>query len=220
MGNGTPVLETPHPFVTLLSNLRYPQRLPMANVTRQTGVFLNAVQIRVNSSSANAHPCNGNMCQLMDFATSYGSQNNNTSCSCIRQIGLGTTTGLSMNLTITYDGDNTLSAEGVMIKRFQQTFINHDDISEYLPIHYERNPRLVHRKLKRIFKYGNDRGGWDIIGWYRAATVSDQGGENGGGEVIQGSINFHICSIMPHDASRFIMNDFENYKIRKDDLTE
>ena len=115
----------------------------------------------------------------------------------------------ALNFEITR-GDIVLPAEGFLSKYFIERFLFRERGFRLTPSHFHGQSAYVQKKIKKVFRYGNQNGGWTIIGWNRMALVDDQAsvqasnqgqggfaGNNQTAQVAQGTTNFHVVKIEP-----------------------
>eukprot|EP00984_Skeletonema_dohrnii_P023808 scaffold12895_cov164-Skeletonema_dohrnii-CCMP3373.AAC.5 len=224
MSNGTAIVETLNPLVLLQPNLRFPRVPPMTTTTLQSGVILHNCRVKYVNHNAMECPCSGSMCDYSEFTAGYG-RTPATVCACVRGQNMGRTTCISVSLSI--EEQNTgvsLSVEGFTSKMFYEQFLVRSSVARMNPQHFHANGIIISKKIKKILKYGNTRGGWSIVGWQKTSLVEDQGGQeqgasiNGSGnQVIQGHSNFHIIRMEPSVPNSFNRDELHNLKI---DLTE
>ena len=227
-----PIIETQLPIVAVKPTLTLPIVLPTMMTSDTSGFILHGCEVSIRNVSAINANCSGAMCDLSPFSNGYNQPGAST-CACFRGNQLGSQTAPSITAIIQSSAiDTPLVVESFISKRFTEDFlVKNGTLATVSPHHYTTPIQFVTKKIKKTFKYINQRGGWTIIGWYRQAMVEDIGGANhnqnnvAGGmnqnnnnnNIEAGHANLHIVRMVPTSPGRINRTDFDRKKI---DLVE
>ena len=227
-----PIIETLLPLVALKPTLLLPTVLPTMMTTRTSSFILHDCTVTVRNVSVTHCPCSGAVCDLGPFSIGYN-QTGAKACACMRGNQLGSQTAPMITANIECSGVSfPLVVESFISKRFTEDFIvKNGSLNTVSPHHYMNQIQIVSKKIRKIFKYINGRGGWTIIGWYRQAMVEDVGANqnqnnvaggmnqgNNNNNIEAGHANLHIVRMVPTSPNMINRVEFERKKIDLDQL--
>jgi len=202
LANDIPIIETDHPFVTLLPasperSIDICQNLP-ANDTR--GFIIHGSRIQLHTYSCRTGLCSGYFCdrqrvvELDTMRKGCGCYHTGRNCSIVFKFDMQA----SYNSTVIEISDYTSV-------QFQEIFLNGklplgcgEETFGVTTSHYEN----LFETFSDIFTHVNNLGGWTILGWSKRGHINDFCSEHSTtGKVDSAEVTHHVVNIYPSDSS-------------------